>query len=357
MSTPYNSQQVKTILAERGAQVEAYLQHCLDAIPMQGRLKEAMYYSLLAGGKRLRPVLCLSTAALFGLSAEAVMPFAASLEMIHTYSLIHDDLPAMDDDDLRRGRPSCHKAFDEATAILAGDALLTDAFGFMASTVKDLPAGRVLEALASVSAAAGSAGMVGGQILDMDCTGKTDVPLETLQTLHALKTGAMFRVACVSGGLLAGASESDIASLRAYGEALGVTFQIVDDILDETADTAKRCRNGQDHISFTHGAQPQPRIGAGVRRESRRQPERLLRTGRRIPQGARAHVGDAQQIKPLKKRWSEASPVPHRGAPLPARSVCQFDKAELYREFRIPQSRRPSPKPRQPAQTTGTHSS
>ena len=226
MSTPYNSQQVKTILAERGAQVEAYLQHCLDAIPMQGRLKEAMYYSLLAGGKRLRPVLCLSTAALFGLSAEAVMPFAASLEMIHTYSLIHDDLPAMDDDDLRRGRPSCHKA------------LLTDAFGFMASTVKDLPAGRVLEALASVSSAAGSAGMVGGQILDMDCTGKTDVPLETLQTLHALKTGAMFRVACVSGGLLAGASESDIASLRAYGEALGVTFQIVDDILDETADTA-----------------------------------------------------------------------------------------------------------------------
>ena len=303
MSTPYDSQQVKTILAERGAQVEAYLQHCLDAIPMQGRLKEAMYYSLLAGGKRLRPVLCLSTAALFGLSAEAVMPFAASLEMIHTYSLIHDDLPAMDDDDLRRGRPSCHKAFDEATAILAGDALLTDAFGFMASTVKDLPAGRVLEALASVSSAAGSAGMVGGQILDMDCTGKTDVPLETLQTLR------------------------------------------------------KRCRNGQDHISFTHGARPQPRIGAGVRRESRRQPERLLRTGRRIPQGARAHVGDAQQIKPLKNRWSEASPIPHRGAPLSVRSVCQFDKAELYREFRIPQSRRPAPKPRQPAQTTGTHSS
>ena len=227
MSTPYDSQQVKTILAERGAQVEAYLQHCLDAIPMQGRLKEAMYYSLLAGGKRLRPVLCLSTAALFGLSAEAVMPFAASLEMIHTYSLIHDDLPAMDDDDLRRGRPSCHKAFDEATAILAGDALLTDAFGFMASTVKDLPAGRVLEALASVSSAAGSAGMVGGQILDMDCTGKTDVPLETLQTLHALKTGAMFRVACVSGGLLAGASEPDIASLRSASPSRSSTTSLM----------------------------------------------------------------------------------------------------------------------------------
>ena len=238
MSTPYDSQRVKTILAERGAQVETYLQHCLDTIPMQGRLKDAMYYSLLAGGKRLRPVLCLSTASLFGLPTEATMPFAAALEMIHTYSLIHDDLPAMDDDDLRRGRPSCHKAFDEATAILAGDALLTDAFGFMASAAQTLPAERVLRALGAVSSAAGAAGMVGGQILDMDCTGKTDVPLETLQTLHALKTGALFRVACISGGLLAGASESGLDCLRAYGEALGVTFQIVDDILDETADTA-----------------------------------------------------------------------------------------------------------------------
>ena len=238
MNTPYDVQQVKAVLAERGAMVEAYLEHCLDAIPMQGRLKEAMYYSLLAGGKRLRPVLCLSTASLFGLAPEAVLPFAAALEMIHTYSLIHDDLPAMDDDDLRRGRPSCHKAFDEATAILAGDALLTDAFGFMARAADRLPADRVLGALAAVSSAAGSAGMVGGQILDMDCTGRTDVPLPTLQTLHALKTGAMFRVACVSGGLLAGAPESGIDSLRRFGEALGVTFQIVDDILDETADTA-----------------------------------------------------------------------------------------------------------------------
>ena len=238
MSTAFDSQQVKTVLAERGAQVEASLRHCLDGIPMQGRLKEAMYYSLLAGGKRLRPVLCLSTASLFGLTADAAMPFAAALEMIHTYSLIHDDLPAMDDDDLRRGRPSCHKAFDEATAILAGDALLTDAFGFMASATAGIPADRVLRALAAVSSAAGAAGMVGGQILDMDCTGRTDVPLPTLQTLHALKTGAMFRVACISGGLLAGASDADLDALRAYGEALGVTFQIVDDILDETADTA-----------------------------------------------------------------------------------------------------------------------
>lgn len=238
MSTSFDAGQVKAILADRGAQVEAYLQHCLDAVPMRERLRDAMYYSLLAGGKRLRPVLCLSTASLFGLSAERVLPFAAALEMIHTYSLIHDDLPAMDDDDLRRGRPSCHKAFDEATAILAGDALLTDAFGFMARTGKDLPAERVLRAVAAAAQAAGASGMVGGQVLDMECTGRSDVPLPTLRTLHSLKTGAMFRVACTSGGLLAGASDEGLEALRAYGEALGVTFQIVDDILDETSDTA-----------------------------------------------------------------------------------------------------------------------
>ena len=218
---------VEQALRERMGQVERYAD-----------LAEAMEYSLMAGGKRIRPILVLESCRMCGGDPAQAMDFACALEMVHTYSLIHDDLPAMDNDDLRRGRPTNHKVYGEATAILAGDALLTDAFGFMASTVKDLPAGRVLEALASVSSAAGSAGMVGGQILDMDCTGKTDVPLETLQTLHALKTGAMFRVACVSGGLLAGASEPDIASLRAYGEALGVTFQIVDDILDETADTA-----------------------------------------------------------------------------------------------------------------------
>ena len=233
-----NAMMFKDVMAEYQKTVEDYLKTLFTEDVPQKQLFDAMRYSLLAGGKRIRPILTLEFCRVCGGDMEKAMPFAAAIEMVHTYSLIHDDLPAMDDDDLRRGRPSCHKAFDEATAILAGDALLTDAFGFMASTVKDLPAGRVLEALASVSSAAGSAGMVGGQILDMDCTGKTDVPLETLQTLHALKTGAMFRVACVSGGLLAGASEPDIASLRAYGEALGVTFQIVDDILDETADTA-----------------------------------------------------------------------------------------------------------------------
>ena len=227
---------VKKILAERGAQTEEWLAHCAETLSMPPRLREAMRYSLLAGGKRLRPVLCLSTAALSGLPAAAVLPFAGALELIHTYSLIHDDLPAMDDDDLRRGRPSCHKAFDEATAILAGDALLTDAFFYMASC--PLPPKPLLNAIRAVASAAGSTGMVGGQIMDMNCTGRTEVTIAELRLLHALKTGAMFRVACTSGGLLAGAPEPQINALQAFGEELGIMFQIVDDILDETADTS-----------------------------------------------------------------------------------------------------------------------
>ena len=227
---------VKKCLAERGMLVEQWLAHCLETLDMPERLREAMNYSLLAGGKRLRPVLCLSTAALAGLEPDKVLPFACALEMIHTYSLIHDDLPAMDDDDLRRGRPSCHKAFDEATAILAGDALLTDAFGFMASC--SVPAPQLVRAMGEVARAAGAVGMVGGQIMDMECTGRRDVPLETLRKLHALKTGAMFRVACLSGGLLANLPSERLAALSTFGEQLGITFQIVDDILDETEDTA-----------------------------------------------------------------------------------------------------------------------
>ncbi len=279
------------------------------------------------------------------------MPFAASLEMIHTYSLIHDDLPAMDDDDLRRGRPSCHKAFDEATAILAGDALLTDAFGFMASTVKDLPAGRVLEALASVSSAAGSAGMVGGQILDMDCTGKTDVPLETLQTLHALKTGAMFRVACVSGGLLAGASEPILPACaptakRSASPSRSSTTSLMRPPIPPRSESPPEAmpKWARPHI-LHYGLDRSRELAQEFAEKAVDTPERLLRTGRRIPQGARAHVGDAQQIKPLKNRWSEASPIPHRGAPLSARSVCQFDKAELYRSSAYHKAGAPRPSP------------
>lgn len=239
--------------------VETFLQHALQTLPMPAPLREAMNYSLLAGGKRLRPVLCLMCADMCAaqtgmdeenrqLLLEHLLPFAAGLEMIHTYSLIHDDLPAMDDDDLRRGRPSCHKAFDEATAILAGDALNTDAFAFMSRVgfgPNALSAERVLKAMLEVATAAGSAGMVGGQVLDMGFAGQ-ELPsgpearlalTEPLRNMQALKTGALFRASCLAGGILGGASECQCTALRAYSLHFGVAFQIVDDILDVTQDT------------------------------------------------------------------------------------------------------------------------
>lgn len=233
----------KEHLKKKAAKVESYLAVCLDrfdAFGLPPGLKEAMNYSLLAGGKRIRPALCLSCAALFGLEEEAALPLAAGIECIHTYSLIHDDLPAMDNDDLRRGRPTSHKRFGEAAAILAGDGLLTDAFTLMASTVSDqVPPQNALRALAAVAGAAGSAGMVGGQFLDMLYTGQGNISLEELAGMQAAKTGAMLAVSCRSGAILAGAPAEAEIRIDEYGRWLGKAFQIVDDILDETGDSAE----------------------------------------------------------------------------------------------------------------------
>lgn len=184
-----STEAMKSLLKERGKLVESYLATCLDGQEMPPRLRESMLYSLQAGGKRLRPVLCLSCAALCGLKPEDVLPFASAIEMVHTYSLIHDDLPAMDDDDLRRGKPSNHKAFDEATAILAGDALLTDAFAHMCRV--ELPAGQVLRAVAEFARAAGSSGMVGGQEWDMLYTGPAAREHGGAAPHACMKTGAL----------------------------------------------------------------------------------------------------------------------------------------------------------------------
>ena len=230
-----SGEDMKALLSRRACMVEDFLPSCVVGDGVPPRLRDSMLYSLRAGGKRLRPVLCLSCAALFGLAEAAVLPFAAAIEMIHTYSLIHDDLPAMDDDDLRRGKPSNHRAFDEATAILAGDALLTDAFGRM--TAVDLPASRVLAAVEEMARAAGSAGMVGGQEWEMIHTGMPPVSLEELRRMHAMKTGALLRASCVCGALLAGAESADLLRISRYGAALGVAFQITDDILDVVSDT------------------------------------------------------------------------------------------------------------------------
>ncbi len=228
-------QVLKAQLAVQAKEVEDFLAQCLLKKGIPARLCESMQYSLLAGGKRLRPVLCLTVARLFGADTKVIMPFAAAIECIHTYSLIHDDLPAMDNDDLRRGKPSNHKKFDDATAILAGDALLTDAFDFMAS-LEHVPAAHVLKAVRTMARAAGSSGMVGGQALDMEYTGRHDITLELLRTMHAMKTGALLQGACVAGAELAGAGAGDIEKIARYGAAIGSAFQIVDDILDEIGD-------------------------------------------------------------------------------------------------------------------------
>lgn len=226
--------------AELRSMVEQYLSATYLDPEIPERLSEAMRYSLLAGGKRLRPVLCLAAARACAPErseelTKSLLPFVAGLEMIHTYSLIHDDLPAMDDDDLRRGKPTCHKAFDEATAILAGDALLTNAFSFMARA--EVPAHLLLEAIRLTADAAGATGMVGGQVLDLAGEGRK-LSIEELRVLNAKKTGALIFNACECGAVLAGASSEKRNAVRTYGEELGIAFQITDDILDVIGDEA-----------------------------------------------------------------------------------------------------------------------
>ena len=226
--------------ADLRGRVEQYLSASFLDKEIPSRLSDAMRYSLLAGGKRLRPMLCLAVARACAKDraediTEALLPFAAGLEMIHTYSLIHDDLPAMDDDDLRRGHPTCHKAFDEATAILAGDALLTNAFSHM--TRADVPASALLEAVRLTAEAAGAAGMAGGQMLDLEGEGKK-LSLEELRVLNEKKTGALLFNACECGAVLAGASPEQRIAARRYGSELGIAFQITDDILDVVGDEA-----------------------------------------------------------------------------------------------------------------------
>lgn len=204
---------------------------------IEASLLEASRYSLFAGGKRLRPVLCMAAAEIVGGSGDLVLPAACALEMIHTYSLIHDDLPAMDNDDFRRGKPTNHKVFGEAVAILAGDALLTEAFDLVASlgTGGKVPAPRVLEAIRILVKAAGYRGMVGGQVVDLVCETR-EVDLATVEYMHVLKTGAMLRASLEMGAVLSGAAPEQILLLTRYGQHMGLAFQITDDLLDIEGD-------------------------------------------------------------------------------------------------------------------------
>ena len=217
---------------------KALVEEALDkSLPIERpeKIYESMRYSLLAGGKRLRPILCLATCELMGGSVEMAMPTACALEMIHTMSLIHDDLPAMDNDDYRRGKLTNHKVYGDDIAILAGDGLLAYSFEHVALETKDVPPERILQVVARLGNTVGAAGLVGGQVLDLESEGKTDITAETLSFIHTHKTGALLETSVVSGAILAGASNQEVAKLSRYAKNIGLAFQIVDDILDITA--------------------------------------------------------------------------------------------------------------------------
>ncbi|MEN6509312.1 MAG: polyprenyl synthetase family protein [Smithella sp.] len=233
-----NEDFLEAYLSDRQKIVDEALQRYLsdeDGVPHD--LHNAMRYSVFAGGKRIRPILCLAALEACGGDMAPAMPVACALELIHTYSLIHDDLPAMDNDDFRRGKPTSQKVFGEALAILAGDALLTEAFVLLSRAEKvRLAAEKRLAVIQEIANAAGVAGMVGGQALDIR-TGKNSPDFEGLQCIHRLKTGALIAVAVKAGAILAGANDDKIQSLNVYGSHLGIAFQIADDILNVEGDS------------------------------------------------------------------------------------------------------------------------
>jgi geranylgeranyl diphosphate synthase type II len=223
-------------LTERRRLIEAELDRLLPAADEPpDTIHKSMRYSVLAPGKRLRPTLTLAAAETVGGSAETVLPTACALECIHVFSLIHDDLPCMDDDDYRRGLLTNHKVYGEAMALLAGDALMVFAFELIASNAAAAPPDRVLETIRLVARATGTCGMVGGQVVDMLSEG-LEIDAETLRTMHSHKTGALLTVSILAGALLAGGAPEQCDALRSYGEHVGLAFQIADDILDVTGD-------------------------------------------------------------------------------------------------------------------------
>ena len=225
--------------AEKIERINVALESILKTSEHPDRLLEAMTYSLMAGGKRFRSVLCVAAAEAIGGNLEDVLPAACALEMVHTYSLIHDDLPAMDDDDLRRGQSTCHKAFDEATAILAGDALLTLAFQTLSSIAagSDQQAVKWLRVIQLISHAAGYCGMIQGQMLDITSEGN-QLTLNELKSMHRLKTGALIEVSSRCGAELVDANSSQIQLLESYAQYIGLAFQVTDDILNVEGDPA-----------------------------------------------------------------------------------------------------------------------
>jgi geranylgeranyl diphosphate synthase type II len=208
-----------------------------STMPETDKICESMSYSLMAGGKRIRPVLCIAACEMFGGTQEQAMPTAVALEMIHTMSLIHDDLPSMDNDDLRRGKPTNHIIYGEDVAILAGDALLSTSFQHVAQETKNVSLERILEVIIKLGKSVGPIGLAGGQVMDLECEAKEGVTLDDLTWIHTHKTATLLQVAVASGALLGGASKEEVQACEKFALNIGLAFQVADDILDVTAST------------------------------------------------------------------------------------------------------------------------
>lgn len=237
-------------------------------------ITDAMRYSLLAGGKRLRPILALMAGEVFEGNEEEILPFACCIEMIHTYSLIHDDLPAMDNDDLRRGKPTNHKVYGEGYAVLAGDALLNHAFETMAGIIAQNPKQEYIKAMAHISGASGVNGMIGGQCIDLYSENRS-IDIDTLKRMHSKKTGALITASLYTGAVISGAGEGDIKNIMEFGDLIGLAFQVTDDILDVSGCTEKLGKtinkDAKDHKSnfiSLYGLEKSKQIAAGLVEEA-----------------------------------------------------------------------------------------
>lgn len=236
ISTAFN---LDAYLLEKKDPIEEALQNSIvSTVDETNKICESMLYSLMAGGKRIRPVICLAACEMFGGSMDTAMPVAVSLEMIHTMSLIHDDLPSMDNDDLRRGKPTNHVLYGEEIAILAGDALLSTSFEHVARELKGIPAEKALDVISRLGKSVGPLGLAGGQVMDLECEGRSDCTLDNLRWIHTHKTAALLQVAVATGAILGGATPEQVAACEKYGLNIGLAFQVADDVLDVTASTS-----------------------------------------------------------------------------------------------------------------------
>jgi geranylgeranyl diphosphate synthase, type II len=288
---------LRDVLAEDRARVDAALADALDSAardPRAARIVDAMRHSLMAGGKRVRPILVLASYDMFAspemrqpaMRDRAALPTALAVEMIHTMSLIHDDLPSMDNDDFRRGLPTCHKIYGEDTAILAGDALLAYAYEVVARDTRDVDPHRVLRTIAMLGESVGASGLAGGQVMDLSAEGRDDVTLDELNAIHTHKTATLLRVSVTAGALLAGADENDLARVEEFAVKTGLAFQIADDVLDVTQTTEALGKTAGKDAAVNKATYPRLLGLEG----SRRRAQTLIADAKRClePYGARA---------------------------------------------------------------------